>query len=102
MVSELEARARKHAFMQPNHPLRWGRAIGPLMSYAAFFLLAALGGLTAHKNPNSTASMNTIATPNAITAQRDVTSMSAPPLTILRAGTWDGHPHEYREILLDP
>jgi hypothetical protein len=73
MVSELEARACKHAFMRPAHPLRWGRAVGPLMSWAAFFLFAALGGLAAQKNPNSTASMNTIATPNAITAHLPAT-----------------------------
>ena len=78
MVSELEARACKHAFMNAAHPFRWGRAIGPLMSYAAFFLLAALGGLTAHKSPNSTASMNTMATPNAITAQLPAAGITTP------------------------
>jgi hypothetical protein len=68
LVSELEARACRHAYMKPAHPLRWGRTVGPLMSYAAFFLLAALGGLTAHKTPNDTASVNTIVAPNAINA----------------------------------
>ena len=77
MVSELEAQACKHAFLKAAHPFRWGRAIGPLMSYAAFFLVA-LGGLTAHKSPNSTASMNTMATPNAITAQVPATGITSP------------------------
>ncbi len=78
MVSELEARACKHAYMRPDHPFRWGRAVGPLMSYAAFFLLAALGGLTADKNPHSTASMKTIAAANAITAQVPATDNRTP------------------------
>jgi hypothetical protein len=80
VVSELEARACKHAFMRPDHPLRWGRAVGPLLSYAAFFLLAALGGLTAHNNPNRTASMNNIATPNAITPQLPATGIKSSSL----------------------
>jgi hypothetical protein len=45
----------------------------------AFFLLAALGGLTAHKNPNSTASVKTLATPNAITAQGPGIDMASVP-----------------------
>ena len=77
MVSEREVSAWKHAFMQPAHPLQWGRAVGPLMSYAAFFLLAALGGLTAHNDPNSTVSMNGIATPNAITAHLPATGIQS-------------------------
>jgi len=87
MVSELEARACTHAFMRADHPLRWGRAVGPLMSCTAFFLLAALGGLTSHKNPNSIASMKTIATPNAITVQAPGTDMASVPRgTLLLAG----------------
>jgi hypothetical protein len=87
MVSELEAHACKHAFMRADHPLGWGRAVGPLMSYSAFFLLAALGGLTAHKNPNITASMKTIGTPNAITAQVPGIDMASVPRgSLLLAG----------------
>ena len=78
MVSEQEARACKHAFMRPAHPAGWGRAVGPLMTWAAFFLLAALGGLATQKVPTSTASMNPLATPNAITAQQPATGTTSP------------------------
>ena len=78
MVSEQEARACKHAFMRPAHPAGWGRAVGPLLTWAAFFLLAALGGLATQKVPTSTASMNTMATPNAITAQQPATGTTSP------------------------
>jgi len=66
MVSEQEVRACKHAFMQPAHPAHWGRAVGALMSYAAFFVLLTVGGLVA-SNTNRTATVNT-PTPNAIAA----------------------------------
>jgi len=77
MVSELEARACKHAFMRPTHPLRWGRAVGPLMSWTALFLLAALGGWVDQKNPKSTPSINISATPNAITPQLPATGIQS-------------------------
>jgi hypothetical protein len=80
VASELEARACKHAFMRPAHPHRWGRAVGPLMSWAAFFLFVALGGLVDQKNPKSTPSMKISVIPNASTPQLVATTCIRPPL----------------------
>jgi hypothetical protein len=79
VVSEAEARACKHAFMSPPHPLRWGRTVGPLMTWAAFFLFAALSGLTPQKNPSSTGSSNTTGAPPATTAQAPVEGIEIHP-----------------------
>ena len=78
MVSVLETLASKQS-MQAKHPLRWGRAVGPLLSYAAFFLLATLGGLTAHNHPKSTTSSNTMATAIAITPQLATNGVKSSP-----------------------
>ena len=67
MVSEQEARACKHAFMQPTHPAHWARAVGALMSYAAFFVLLTLGGLVGG-SPNRSADMDTATSTHAISA----------------------------------
>jgi len=47
VVSETEARACRHAFMTPTHPYRWGRILGPLMVWAAFFVFMIAGGVLA-------------------------------------------------------
>ena len=47
MVTEYEASAHRHAFVQPQHPLLLGRAIGPLVMWLALFGFLVVGGLVA-------------------------------------------------------
>jgi hypothetical protein len=48
MVTAQEARACRHAFMTPEHPLTLGRALGPLMEWLALFVILILSGLAGH------------------------------------------------------
>ena len=45
MVSEIEARACRHSFTSQTDS--WGRALGPLVVWAAFFVVMIVGGALA-------------------------------------------------------
>ena len=53
VISEIEARACRHAFMTPTHPYTWGRLLGPLMVWAAFLVLMVVGVALAPDLPPS-------------------------------------------------
>ena len=46
MVSEIEARACRHSFTSQTD-YSWGRTLGPLMVWAAFFVVMIIGGALA-------------------------------------------------------
>lgn len=46
MITELEARAYRNSFKQPEHPYSWGRMLGPLLVWAAFLVIIVAGALS--------------------------------------------------------
>jgi hypothetical protein len=45
MISELEAKACRHAFTVRERAVPLGRALGPLVAWLALFLFLTVGGL---------------------------------------------------------
>jgi hypothetical protein len=53
LVNEIEARACPHASMIQGHPYTWGRLAGPLVVWAALFVLMTVGGILSRPDPAS-------------------------------------------------